>query len=73
MTFQEFPHVSTIIRFFNSLLGQKSAAYNPQGCRACCLSASRPSASPIAPLLRTGDDKSLLYQVQTMDIRTPLD
>jgi hypothetical protein len=73
MTFQEFPHAWRIIRFFNGLLGQKSAAYKPQGFRARHLSAARLSTSPTALLLRTGDDKTLLYQVQTMEIRTPLD
>jgi hypothetical protein len=73
MPFQEFPHAWRIIRFFKDLSGQKSAAYKPQGFRARHPSASGPSASPIALLLRTGDDKTLLYQVQTMEIPTPLD
>jgi hypothetical protein len=65
--------VKTITLFSSGLLGQKSAAYKPQGYRACRLSATCPNPPPIALLLRTGDHKSLLYQVQTMEIRIPLD
>jgi hypothetical protein len=73
MTFQKFPHVLRFTRFFKDLLGQKSAVYKPQGSRADGVSAALPSAPPIALLLRTGTHKTLLYQVQTMEIRTPLD
>jgi hypothetical protein len=73
MTFEKFPHASRITLFSKGLIGQKSAAYKPQGFGPCPLSAACPKPPPIAILLRTGDHKTLLYQVQTMEIRTPLD
>jgi hypothetical protein len=73
MTFEQLTHMKRITLFSKGLLGQKSAAYKPQGCRACRASAARPDALPIALLLRTGDHKTLLYQVETMEIRTPVD
>jgi hypothetical protein len=73
VTFEPFPHMKRITLLSKGLLGQKTAAYKPQGCRACRPSAAHPNALPIALLLRTGDHKTLLYQVETMEIRTPLD
>jgi len=71
--FEKFPHLERITLFSKGLLGQKSAVYKPQGMVACQPSAACPIAPPIALLLRTGDHKTLLYQVETMEIRTPLD
>jgi hypothetical protein len=73
VTFEQLAHVKRITLFSKGLPGQKSAAYKPQGCRACWPSAAHPNALPIALLLRTGDHKTLLYQVETMEIRTPVD
>jgi hypothetical protein len=73
LTFQEFRHALGFIRFFKWLLGQKSAVYKPQACTGRPLSGASQSAFANRVLLRTGPDKTLLYQVQTMEIRTPLD
>jgi hypothetical protein len=59
--------------FLRDLPGQKSAAYEPQGSRACQRTARCPARPPVALLLRIGNHKTLLYLVETMEIRTPLD
>jgi hypothetical protein len=73
MIVQAFLHASIFTCFLRGLCGQKTAAYAPQGLRACRLSASKARGLPVALLLRTGNHKTLLYQVETMEIRTPLD
>jgi len=73
MPFQKFPHTWIFTRFFRGLSGQKSAVYQPQGFHGYALTVSQTTSLPVALLLRTGKHKTLLYQVETMEIRTPLD
>jgi hypothetical protein len=73
LVFEEFPHIERITCFLKGLLGQKSAAYKPQGCSGRRSRSGDPTRPSVAILLSTSDHKTLLYQVQTMEIRTPLD
>src|SRR5262249_14811438 len=72
LTFKQFAH-SEELPFFQRLTWSKIGRIQAPGVSRLHLPPSRSTHLSVALLLRTGNHKTLLYQVQTMEIRTPLD